>query len=779
MRKRAWWAGGGALLAMLSLGSLGAGVALLDPNDYRRQIVAAVRAETGRELALNGALSVTRSFWPTIVATDVTLANLPGGSRSDMARAERIEAQVWLPALLWRRIEVTHLTLVGPNILLEQVGGERNWVLARSPRPASAPAAWAAAPFTLRIRNVHVQDGMVTARLPPRTRVVGIRSLDLRQPMDDGPLDLAATLVYSDFQPFSVRASAQPTSGAGGPWSTQLSFTAFGATAVAKGAMNLAGDYDLAITGEAPALERLNALLPEMQLPALHGVRLATRVANGAAPGGLPAIGATQLHFDGADLRGQAPGLALGATDVSLPAAGGLARVASSGAFAGQALTLDGTIGVPQRLDGRADAPIDLAVHAGARTPQAPGAATGSLILRGKLALDTLRFDGLDARIGLRTPALADLRPLAPSLPALNDVSLDGQLVIPAHPGPMRLRDAKLLAREGDVAGDVTIGFGPALVLDGALRSDRLDLDALLYGLGHGLAAVSPASHAAAGSASGPLFSDAAWPWAWLRGPQVNLKAAIAAMTLQRQPWRQVGLEVKLKGGRLDAGRLDVALPGGRLGMELAADATAGDVPADLTLHAPGLPLASIARYAGLPGEATGAVQVDLRLHGSARSARDLAATLDGPVSATMLRGSLGNAAFLKLAGASLGLLGIEAPTQGDAAIECLGLVGSFSKGVGRFRTIAVDTTLLKLDGAGQVDLGAETVALKLHPLAQVSGSPVSVPVVVEGPFRAIQGRLDASGLDKLGLLIDAWFGGDRPDTCVEAGLKSPPAHPR
>jgi hypothetical protein len=42
-------------------------------------------------------------------------------------------------------------------------------------------------------------------------------------------------------------------------------------------------------------------------------------------------------------------------------------------------------------------------------------------------------------------------------------------------------------------------------------------------------------------------------------------------------------------------------------------------------------------------------------------------------------------------------------------------------------------------------------VAFKLHPLAQVSGSPVSVPVLVKGPCRAIQGRLDATGLDKLG----------------------------
>ena len=39
------------------------------------------------------------------------------------------------------------------------------------------------------------------------------------------------------------------------------------------------------------------------------------------------------------------------------------------------------------------------------------------------------------------------------------------------------------------------------------------------------------------------------------------------------------------------------------------------------------------------------------------------------------------------------------------------------------------------------------------------------------GPLRSLRGRLDASGLDQVGLLIDALFGGDKPDTCTDAGL--------
>jgi AsmA protein len=129
MSKRAWWLSAAALLLLLPVGALGIAVTLLDPNHYKPQIVAAVQQATGRPLSLGGPLRISRSLWPTIEITDVTLANLPGGTRPDLARAERIVAQLSLPAPLRRRIEVSKLTLEGPNILFEFVGGKPNWIL--------------------------------------------------------------------------------------------------------------------------------------------------------------------------------------------------------------------------------------------------------------------------------------------------------------------------------------------------------------------------------------------------------------------------------------------------------------------------------------------------------------------------------------------------------------------------------------------------------------------------------------------------------------------------
>jgi uncharacterized protein involved in outer membrane biogenesis len=764
---RAWWLSAGALLLLLTVAAVGVAVAIVDPNDYKPQIVAAVQRATGRTLSLGGPLHISRSLWPTIEVTDVMLANLPGGTRPDLVRAERIEAQLSLPALLHRRIEVSKLTLEGPNILFEFVGGKPNWVL----EPAGDARTSQSGPHvTFDIRQAHLRNGMITLRLPTRTHVVGIRSLDLRHSVATAPLDLSAVLVYSDYQPFSLRVSARPTGGVADPWDTRLEFAAFNATLSAGGRMNLAGDYDLQVEGRIPELEKLNALLPSLHLPSLHRMSVSTHLTSGDSPGDLPVVGETRLQVGSADLGDRLPGLTLGNVEMALPKAGGAARTSGAGRYTDKAFTFAGTFALPERLDGRFSTSID--VNAQMAAGGTKRSAEGSLALKGRLALDAGSFDGLDATVYLRLPELEALQSaLSQALPALTEVSLRGRLSIPADYSSVRLRAATLSARELQAAGDLRIGLASAVAVDGLLHATRLDLDALLAASGANW--VAPAGPGA--DAGGPMIPNTPLPWAILSGKTVQLTASIAALTLGRQVWRDVELALQLADGRLQVSRLRVAFPGGPLEMSLSADATRQDVPVSLTLHAPGIPLALLARSAALPGDAGGDLHIELQLKGKGRSFHDLAASLDGSLAATMTHGSLSNAALIELASASLQALGIDVPAQGETAIRCFGIVGSFAAGVGRFRTIALDTSYLQLDGAGQVDLGAETLALKLHPLARISGSSVSVPVVVEGPLRAPNGRLDASGLDQLGLLIDGWFGGDQPQTCSDAGLASPP----
>jgi AsmA protein len=751
--KKVWLLGALAALVAVPAASVAIAAVVINPDDYKPQLIDAVMDATGRVLSLNGPLRVSWSLWPTLQVNGASLANAPGGSRPDMARAERIEARISLPALLFHRLEILQLRLIGPNVLFEVANGQSNWILG----PPSGIGDGDGSSFRLRIREITVQNGMVTWRLPARTKVVGLRSLDLRHPRDGGPIELSGMFVYGDNQPFALKASAEPTAGPRDPWRAGIDFSAYDTTAHAQGTMSLAGDYDLDIAARSGSLDKLNALLPEMDLPALHGAVLSAHVTNNRLLGSLPVLGPARLSFDDADLGGAVPGLTLLRTEISLPEAGGNATVGARGRFADQPLTITGTFGVPRQPDERGGAKFDLTAKAGS---------AGGLSLAGMLRFAALRFDGLDAAASLRVAALAPLRPmLTASLPALSDLRFDGQITVPADAGSARFANAKLTTQAGDIAGDGEIGFrAGALTAQGKLSSSRFDFDVLLRAFD------ADPSAPAAPSRAGRVFPETPLPWIATKGPAIDIAATIGAATFQRQTWRDATVTLRLRPGQ-QAASVHVTMPEGKLDLSMTADAAAPGMPASLFVQAPSVPLALLARYAGLPGAASGSARIEAQFHGSGRTAHDLAASLDGPFSMTVVRGQLSNAALIKLAAGLLTPLGINVPAEGETALRCLGLIGAASNGVARLRTIALESTYLSMNAVGQVDLGNETVALKLHPLAQVGGSPVAVPVVVEGPFHAITGRLDASGLDKIGLLIDGWFGGDAPETCTDAGL--------
>ena len=766
MTKRKRWAVGvGVVLALPAL-TIGIALAVVNPNDFKPQLVAAVEQATGRTLSIGGDLSISRSLWPVITVSDVKLANLPGAARGDIARAERIEATLSLLPLLRWRIEITRLALTGPNILFETVGGKPNWVFDADAGGREAAASKAGPGWSLRVRATHVQNGMVTIRLPLRTHVVGIRALDLEAPAN-GPLNLATVLVYSDYQPFSLWATARPTGTIRDPWDARLRFAAFGADVTADGMMSLDGQFDLRTAGTAPALEKLNALLPSMRLPSLHGLDFAAHLVSADVSGGLPVVGQTRLRFASADLRDRVPGLALGPVEAALPRAGGDASVKGSGSYAGQGFAFDGAATVPKQLDGRISTDVGLAVSALAG-PKPGSLAGASATVKGTLGLDAGRFDGLDARVGLRLPSLAALRLAAPSLPPglppLTAVSFNGQLKLPPGLATADVQGGALSAREAELSGNATVRLHGPPNIRAALKASRLDLDALMQNTRGGT------WHWGQG---GFVIPDTPLPWAMLQDKTLDLSLLAADVTFQQRAWHGVRLDMTLAEGRLQVSQARLVLPGGPLQATMSADAGRRDVPVTLSLHGAAIPLALVADAAGLPGRATGALRLDANLSAQGRTAHGLAATLDGPFAATMIGGSVTNAALIRLAGPALKQLNIAVPAKGETAIRCLGLIGRFKHGRGQFPTIALDTSFLQLDGAGEVDLGAETIALKLNPLARLSGSSVSVPVVVDGPFRAIKGRLDASAFDKLGLLFDAWFGGDDPQMCSDAGLVS------
>ncbi|MEQ8587591.1 MAG: AsmA family protein [Thalassobaculaceae bacterium] len=109
---------------------------LIDWNGYKPEIQTAARDATGRELKIDGDLSLSILPSPTLSVADVSLANIEGGSTPDMASLQSLDVSVALIPLLSGEIRVTSVTLVRPTILLETLAdGRTNWTF-----DAAAPA---------------------------------------------------------------------------------------------------------------------------------------------------------------------------------------------------------------------------------------------------------------------------------------------------------------------------------------------------------------------------------------------------------------------------------------------------------------------------------------------------------------------------------------------------------------------------------------------------------------------------------------------------------------
>ncbi|MBV1799345.1 AsmA family protein [Siccirubricoccus sp. G192] len=464
-----WLLIGLAVLLLLPVAALAVLYASFDPEAQKPRIAAAVEQATGRRLTLAGPVGLKLSLVPTVTLQDVALANMPGGSRPEMATARRVEVQMALLPLLSRRVEVRRLVLVAPDILLEtDAEGRPNWAF--TPAPAAAPAApadgaapattpeEAARPLAVAVERLSITEGRIAYRdgQTGRTRALTISRLETEESGSGGPLRLDGALAL-DGVPFTLQGEtgslarlAAPEPDAA-PWPLRLALAAEGARLTVEGGIarpREAKGWQVAVTAAVPDLARLAPLLPDAPLPPLRDLALSARLAE--AGGAWPEVADLRLTAGESDLNALLPGLRLQRLLVTLPRQDqplALEAAAQAGALP---LRLAGTLGAPALLLPGAAAgqnfPLDLTAGAGEATAS----------LRGGIA-DPRGLSGIDLALALRVPDLAALAPLAggAALPPLRDVALDTRLAErgPGFQGGAFLRGLRAASSAGDLAG--------------------------------------------------------------------------------------------------------------------------------------------------------------------------------------------------------------------------------------------------------------------------------------------------------------------------------------
>ena len=131
----------GSVVALLIVGAVVVSLTF-DPNQYKDNIIQIVKQHTGRDLKIDGKISL--SFFPWIGAElpALQLSNAPGFDKKPFAEVKRASIAVKLLPLLRKQVVVKQITLDGLRLrLAKNHAGVTNLDDLSGAKPAAKPAA--------------------------------------------------------------------------------------------------------------------------------------------------------------------------------------------------------------------------------------------------------------------------------------------------------------------------------------------------------------------------------------------------------------------------------------------------------------------------------------------------------------------------------------------------------------------------------------------------------------------------------------------------------------
>lgn len=158
----------GLAVVVVLLIAAGVVISLIPLDSYKGEIQARVKEATGRDLRIDGDISL--SLFPPVAVSveDVGFANAPGATTPEMATIDRLDVALQILPLLGGEVAIDRFILEGPVINLEiDEQGRANWQLQTAEAEAApAPSAESgeestggAAVSDLRLGDVRIVDG--------------------------------------------------------------------------------------------------------------------------------------------------------------------------------------------------------------------------------------------------------------------------------------------------------------------------------------------------------------------------------------------------------------------------------------------------------------------------------------------------------------------------------------------------------------------------------------------------------------------------------------------
>ena len=198
---------------------------VVDPNDFRDDIVAKVKETTGRDLQINGEIELSLFPWLGLELGELKLSNAKGFDATPFASIQQAAVKVRIMPLLSKQVEVDRILLDGLHLnLAKSKDGRTNWDdLAGAqkaqtgdgttePEPRSERVdETAALPLAgLAIGGVSVSNANISWRDESSDQQLSIQQLNLRigAIVPGQPVDLALDFVVENQTP-AIKANIQ------------------------------------------------------------------------------------------------------------------------------------------------------------------------------------------------------------------------------------------------------------------------------------------------------------------------------------------------------------------------------------------------------------------------------------------------------------------------------------------------------------------------------------------------------------------------------------------
>ena len=797
--------GGGGIVALLIVAVVAA-PALIDVNSYKPLIVSQVKTATGRDLVIDGPISLSLLPTPTVSVSGVKFFNVAGSKNANMVEVKSVTVKPSLLPLLTGNIEVGEVTLVEPKIVLEiNAEGKPNWEFAPSVAEAKPAAAKPSSPRPLSLGRLTIDNGtLIFSDSKAGLSVVADKAnFSASVGSIDGPYSLAGEATIN-----------------GAPLKLDLAVGARGSNGHTADLALQAGGGKLGFKG---TLSELGAAARVSGMASVSAESLTTFIGTlvklaGQPEPALPPLLAGKFTFDGAIDVSQT---AVAARDFKMAlgqdsGSGSLAvtlkpKLVVEGKLAAPKLDLDRWLAAVERPAAPA-APSTTPPAASAAAPSGAPASGGSLFgdLTAKLSFEigeviynkqpirniAVEFDakggavavpklaatlpgdmvlqaqstltgdaarpGVTGQFSLVGPKLretlawlaVDLSSVPPS--KLQKLSLKGRMS--STGGNVQVSDAVFELDDLKGSGGVTVTFSVPLSIVTSVNLDTLDLDSFLVPA----ASAQPKPAAASAVASAPASAPAV-------GPSVGLKVKVAKVIYNKETIQGVDVDVALQGSTLRLNDVKVSnLGGGRLAVRgSVANYSAAMPRPDIAFNFEAPDMSRVLKVAGTTAPADlGAVSASGGVAGTIEqlTLRDLSVNAMGQ--------SVKASGTLALPGASKGAPQ-SAAYKGNLVLNGQALDGSIDARLTGRTTINADlrANVLDLDRIGGSGAGSaparpagrgQATAAKPIDTAPLRGMDGSLKLVagtlVSGPLRI--GNADLSASLKDGVLTVQHFKG-------------------